>query len=237
MININNTSINRNVNVDPIGLVSYLFQMTMLILVVLDVLYRRWSRIGDIEYPDVGRDLITLICVVSHDFMENMGSIEICAICNNNVKLALEYMSEENMLIIKEDKSQTEKYYLGKMARVILGRIIPNINAALPADLAATVQEHTAAGQLHANENIRNIKKRKSRTVTPDHSTDTPSAATKGSATPKKPRTLAFDEASVQKAKEDEATTDSEKKGSSTKNALEATSEEDASDSSVGEMP
>ena len=121
MININNTSINRNVNVDPIGLVSYLFQMTMLILVVLDVLYRRWSRIGDIEYPDVGRDLITLICVgdyidstifalycdifllfltmllqkyillsntlllVSHDFMENMGSIEICAICASTV--------------------------------------------------------------------------------------------------------------------------------------------------------
>ena len=95
---------------------------------------------------------------------------------NNNVKLALEYMSEENMLIIKEDKWQTEKYYLGKMARVILGRIIPNINAALPADLAATVQE------LHANEN----RKKGLEKVNKNSKTNTADETTAPKVTPQK---------------------------------------------------
>ena len=111
-------------------------------------------------------------------------------------------MSEENMLIIKEDKWQTEKYYLGKMARVILGRIIPNINAALPADLAATVQEHSAAGQLHANEN----RKKGLEKVNKNSKTNTADETTAPKVTPQK-RKREGESSSEEKEEENEPPT------------------------------
>ena len=115
---------------------------------------------------------------------------------NNNVKLALKLMYEENMLILKEDKSQTEKYYLGKMARVILGRIIPNTNAALPADLAATVQE------LHANEN----RKKGLEKVNKNSKTNTADETTANKVTPQK-RKREGESSSEEKEEENEPPT------------------------------
>ena len=138
---------------------------------------------------------------------------------NNNVKLALKKMTEEEMLIVVEDKSLTENYYLGETARAILGRkIIPDISVARPADLVATIQEHFVAGHLQANK----YKKRKAKTATPKHTTDTPFATP----SPKKKRKLTLEE---------EATTDSEKKGSTSDNALHISSEEYTSDSDTSD--
>jgi hypothetical protein len=90
MGNISNTGYNSNVYVDPkidtesyppdtysilalhgpienpayfsFGLMVYLFQMTFLILMVLSVVHRRWSSIGNVDNPDAGREsLVQLI--------------------------------------------------------------------------------------------------------------------------------------------------------------------------------
>ena len=72
---------------------------------------------------------------------------------NNNVKMALQKMVDEDMLIVKEDHTKTQKYYLGTVARAILeNRSIPDICNTRPTEHAESAQACIDAGKLHANE-------------------------------------------------------------------------------------
>ncbi|OEU06829.1 hypothetical protein FRACYDRAFT_252917 [Fragilariopsis cylindrus CCMP1102] len=143
---------------------------------------------------------------------------------NNNVKMALQKMVEEDMLILKEDHTKTQKYYLGTVARAILeNRSIPDIS-----DTRPTAQAYIDAGKLHANkrgEEKGNKKRKAEQAVTT--SAETPIISPDGKAKVAK---------HTSSKEGDKAKSPAKKKGSSSENALELELEEDTSDSSVEEM-
>ena len=127
--------------------------------------FQDWSCDNGLVRPEVEGILCIFVDFPIFFSLVELEALLGCKAGNNNVKIALQKMVEEDMLILKEDHTRTQKYYLGRVARAILeNRSIPDIRDARPTGHAKSVQAYIKAGKLHANkieEKHENDKKRK----------------------------------------------------------------------------